>query len=604
MLKMVSCRKFFPPLVFFLLSSLFFLISPTSSAWANQPPTNSPDEAPIGEARAFASAPSWGLVNGEVAPETCPSTAPSARLVPSGSSVKVLCEKAVAAAPTEEAKRAIRYAFSKLGTPYSQDTKLRLTTHFDCSSFVGRAFSAAYAPVKRWNNTLVNFYNHFSWTGAYIEEGYFNSGYRYGYGGSNVVRVEKKDLKAGDIIIQFNGENPGNSAGNAGHAQIYLGDGLIIQSGGSINDVNVTSMGNYLKNEWYFRYTPSGANTTPPPSPPPVTTTPKVPLQAGSVTKVKTGVANATVMGNVTTTGASGSGFITAYPCALGRPFTSQTTYPANSNRAGFVFVKSDAAGEICFYNSSSTHLIWDQTLATITMASHGPERKVDTRLTTSPTRGALLGEGGVLKIRTGSPSKTIVGTLISTSSTSSGFLTAYPCDTTRPNVSNVNYTPSSTVSNTIAVRADSAGDICVFTSKPAHVVFDQTAETITIPSIVPSRVYDSRTMGSKAPVVAGTTMVLTTSTPDNTIFGNLTVTNPQKSGWAVVFPCAEGLPSTSSINFKPNETIANFAGVKADSKGQVCLYTTTTTHFIWDQTSSTNWYQANKPSRLVDTRN
>ena len=55
--------------------------------------------------------------------------------------------------------------------------------------------------------------------------------------------------------IQFDGSNPANSAGNAGHAQMYIGDGMIIQSGGSADSrVNVTAHVNYFSNEWYFRY--------------------------------------------------------------------------------------------------------------------------------------------------------------------------------------------------------------------------------------------------------------------------------------------------------------------------------------------------------------
>jgi hypothetical protein len=61
----------------------------------------------------------------------------------------------------------------------------------------------------------------------------------------------------GDIIIQFNGSNPANSAGNAGHAQMYLGtiggSRLVIHSSGG--GLKVVKYGNgWFSNEWHFRY--------------------------------------------------------------------------------------------------------------------------------------------------------------------------------------------------------------------------------------------------------------------------------------------------------------------------------------------------------------
>ena len=74
------------------------------------------------------------------------------------------------------------------------------------------------------------------------------------YDGTNLQRVMKKeDMRPGDIIIQFAGADPGNSAGNAGHAQIYLGNDIVIESTSPVSDVR--AYGQWAgDNMWYFRY--------------------------------------------------------------------------------------------------------------------------------------------------------------------------------------------------------------------------------------------------------------------------------------------------------------------------------------------------------------
>ncbi len=186
----------------------------------------------------------------ENAPSGCPDTVPTGT-VRTATPFKQICEKAVRTAPTPEAAAAIRYAFSKLGTPYSQNFTLRATTHFDCSSFLARAYDAANGTIYRNGQALSWFRPSYtlSWTGAYMPAA---------YNGSNVVRLgSKNELQPGDILIQFDGSSPANSAGNAGHAQMWLGDGLVIQSGGNHPQslVNVGPHSNWFSNEWYFRYT-------------------------------------------------------------------------------------------------------------------------------------------------------------------------------------------------------------------------------------------------------------------------------------------------------------------------------------------------------------
>lgn len=193
----------------------------------------------------------------EVAPAGCPTYAPSGT-IRTGGDVHAICVQASNSAPTREAAGAIRYAFAHLGAAYSQSNRDSVNPWvFDCSSMVGRAYRAAGGKIKNYRTGSVSsFYPMMGWTGAYIPS--------Y-YSGTNLTRVSKANLRPGDIIIQFDGPDPSQSAGNAGHAQIYLGGGRIIQSGGGRpSNLNVSSFGNYsFSNAWYFHYNSLGG--TPPP---------------------------------------------------------------------------------------------------------------------------------------------------------------------------------------------------------------------------------------------------------------------------------------------------------------------------------------------------
>lgn len=173
---------------------------------------------------------------GDKAAQACPPT-----------TLKTVCEDAVAHAPTPTAARAILYAFANIGAPYSQGNRTATNPNvFDCSSFVARAYDSAGAKIRK-NGQVGNWLGTFGFTGMYTPGQ---------YGGTNVTRVNSiAEMKPGDVIIQFNGKDPALSEGNNGHAQMYLGNGMVIQSGGGGDStVNVAQHYNSLGNEWYFHY--------------------------------------------------------------------------------------------------------------------------------------------------------------------------------------------------------------------------------------------------------------------------------------------------------------------------------------------------------------
>lgn len=216
-------------------------------------------------------------------------------------------------------------------------------------------------------------------------------------------------------------------------------------------------------------------------------------LATDVVRQVATGVANATVVGTLTATDAGRTGFLTVFPCGMPRPLTSHVTFAPGQSVANLVAVRADSQGRFCISGNADVHVIFDQVAAN---APGGPLntiapaiRRIDTRSST-PTPPA--GES-VVRVPTGIVNGTVMGNLTVTEAQGSGYFTAYPCDEQRPIVSNLNFVAGQTVSNLAAVRTDEAGQFCLFTSRAAHVVFDEVATSTVINAGLPTRTADSR---------------------------------------------------------------------------------------------------------------
>ena len=63
----------------------------------------------------------------------------------------------------------------------------------------------------------------------------------------------------------------------------------------------------------------------------------------------------------------------------------------------------------------------------------------------------------------------------------------------------------------------------------------------------------------------------------------NVTTTQPADSGFLTAFPCGQAIPPTSNLNVVPQETVANFATVRPDAAGEVCVFTSSSAEVIVD---------------------
>lgn len=341
-------------------------------------------------------------------------------------------------------------------------------------------------------------------------------------------------------------------------------------------------------------------------------------LPAGSVTTVKVaGVAgvpaDATAVSlNLTVTNPRVAGFLTAYPCDATRPDTSNVNFRSDNTVAGAAIVPVAADGTVCVFTSSDTHLIVDVMGAfsgTGAYVRAGPDRLTDTRLlgdagsiAHNPLRvkmpDSLAGDAAILNV-------TAVG------GSRAGFVTVYRCGDSVPGTSNVNFAPGGIVPNLVVAQPDADGWVCLYANQPTYLIVDLFGGLA--PSSValhaPTRAIDTRSVGS-APaagsiVPAHTGAELSAMANPTGVLVNVTTTQPGTSGFLTAFPCGQPMPPTSNLNVVPQETVANFATVKPDPSGNVCVFTSSSAQVIVDVMGEVGaaFTGLAVPSRAFDSR-
>lgn len=213
---------------------------------------------------------------------------------------------------------------------------------------------------------------------------------------------------------------------------------------------------------------------------------------------------------------------------------------------------------------------------------------------------------GQVIRINTGTADKTVMGTLTVTQPAGAGHARAYECGEPKPNSSVINFAAGQTVASYVTVHTDAKGDFCVYTSAEAHFVFDQTAvvDDDVLEAERPERRLDTRRPEDGAhKSVGGSVTRVKTPDADMTVFGTLTVANPEKGGWALAYPCDVPRPLASTVNFQAGQTVANFIGVRTNAAGEFCIFSPVTANFVFDQVAATSFVKAELPERLFDSR-
>jgi hypothetical protein len=137
-----------------------------------------------------------------------------------------------------------------------------------------------------------------------------------------------------------------------------------------------------------------------------------------------------------------------------------------------------------------------------------------------------------------------------------------------------------------------------------------------TVTPITPNRLVDTRNgIGGKGRRNAGRQVVVQVTdgatVPFDATAAIVTVTAviPSRAGFITAYPCSEGRPDTSTVNFVAGQTVANTTIAALSSAGQLCVWTDSDTDILVDITgwlgpSGSSRLTPIGPTRVVDTRN
>ncbi|MFF1493238.1 PKD domain-containing protein [Streptomyces sp. NPDC058304] len=311
---------------------------------------------------------------------------------------------------------------------------------------------------------------------------------------------------------------------------------------------------------------------------------------------------------NVTVTGTTSGGHVTAFADGDDRPSTSNVNFVPGQTVPNLVIVPVGPNGYVNLYNGGweSVDLIADVTGYFTQTASSGytplaPQRFVDTRSGTGTAKGQLAGYGSFSTQITGLgnvPASGVTAVALNVTVTnprSDGHLTVYPSGQQAPTASNVNFTTGQTIANSVIVPVGPDGKISVRNGgwNPADVIVDVVgyyspqSKGSYLP-FTPERMIDTR--DPKDPVygpLAGRDYIYTAmAEPGSGITGfvlNATVTNTKDSGFLAVAPDPNTLdeydnnaagppapPTSSTLNWTTGKTVPNLVQASTGGTGVI----------------------------------
>ncbi len=337
-------------------------------------------------------------------------------------------------------------------------------------------------------------------------------------------------------------------------------------------------------------------------------TGPVVPGAATSLTVPGAPADVAAVVFNLTVTEPQADGYATAYPCGEPPPLASNVNFRAGQTVPNLVIAKPGANGQICIITNVVAHLVADLQ-GWFPAGSYdplpAPQRVLDTR--TPGSRRFTAGIEAV--IVTGQPDGAVVTNITVANAGRAGYLTVYPCGTTAPVTSNLNFAPGDVNANLTIARAGANGSVCATANVDTDIIVDLQG---TIPAdrgytpIVPVRMVDTRSpigVPAAGRIQPGATTELSfpeasgiPSLADTAVI-NVTATDSARAGFLTVFPCGQIAPLASNLNIAVGDTRPNLVLMPLGPNGTVCITSNVAVQVVADLQG---WFDTTQPLPAV----
>ena len=299
---------------------------------------------------------------------------------------------------------------------------------------------------------------------------------------------------------------------------------------------------------------------------------------------------------NLTAVAPSAPGFMTAYPAGTAEPATSTLNYTAGLVRANAAPVVLGAGNRVAINTVEDVNVIADL-YGTFAPTGDGltsitPKRVLDTR------SFVPISAEGTLEVDVQAPAGAtgVVATIAVLGGPDPGFLSAYPCDSPVPVTSNINYSADSVVANTVISKLSADGQLCLYAYTEADVIVDVAGYLsadgpLSYQPLTPSRVLDTRSPTSVYTNRLADQQVVEIpiqslpGMPEGvwSVAANLVAVGATRPGFLTAFPCGSDVPNTSSLNYPPNQAVANMSITSVGTNGNLCVYANSRTHLIVD---------------------
>jgi hypothetical protein len=288
---------------------------------------------------------------------------------------------------------------------------------------------------------------------------------------------------------------------------------------------------------------------------------------------------------NVTGTSPDKDTYLSVYPAGIAPPDISNINLRTGETRPNLVTVKVGASGQVSVFNAfGNVHVIAD--VAGYYSTSEGqpgsrfvpvsPTRVIDTR-TAALGPKQPLGDSVPLEFSLagrGLPSTGMTAVAMNvtiTRPTVASYLTVYPGDVARPEVSNLNYIASDTVPNQVIVRLppngvlkfeNDAGTTDLIVDVVGYYHLNDSNERGRFFPTTPVRFLDTRIdqiFPGDGKVWSDEGVVVTY--PDEPYAAwvmNVTVVDAEAEGYITVYPEPGNPPNASNLNFRAGQTLPN----------------------------------------------
>jgi hypothetical protein len=194
------------------------------------------------------------------------------------------------------------------------------------------------------------------------------------------------------------------------------------------------------------------------------------------------------------------------------------------------------------------------------------------------------------------------------------GFLTVFPCGQATPEASNLNYNANGVIPNLVIASPGTDGDVCFYNSAALDLIIDVAgffpAGSGYVPQASPQRAVDTRgkaRVGGTAIQEVAVAGVYGVPIDAAGVALNVTITGAASDGFATVFPCGQGTPNASNVNYAKGQDIPNFVIAKPGVGGKVCVYSSAPADVIVDISgyfaAGTGFTATAGPVRFLDSR-